>query len=69
MVDPRNGAKVDRDAAGDVQRADITAARAAHAAETARHAREMEAEIRRLRSDPDDGGKLAVEARRVIENG
>ncbi len=68
LTGSRDGAKADREAAEAVERADIKALLAQHAGENDRHALEMEAEIRRLGGDPDDGGKLAAKARRVAQN-
>ncbi len=67
LTGSRDGAKADREAAEAVERADIKALLTEHAAENDRHALEMEAEIRRLGGDPDDGGKLAAKARRLAQ--
>lgn len=68
LTGSRDGAQNYRDAADSVRRADIAAALAQFATETATHAVEFEAEIRRIGGDPDSGGKLGAKARRVLQN-
>ena len=68
LTGSRDGAENFRDAAESVQRADIKAALGEFANDTATHAVEFEAEIRRLGGEPDSGGKLGAKARRVLQN-
>lgn len=67
LTGSRDGAKGDRDAAELVHHAGAKTTLQQHASENDRHAQEMEAEIRRLGGDPDDGGKLAAKARRLAQ--
>jgi uncharacterized protein (TIGR02284 family) len=67
LTGSRDGATGDREAADQVRSPQVKAVLLEHAAENDRHALEMEAEIRRLGGDPDDGGKLAAKARRLAQ--
>ncbi len=67
LTGSRDGAKGDREAAEAIQHSGAKTTLLQHAAENDRHALEMEAEIRRLGGDPDDGGKLAAKARRLAQ--
>lgn len=66
LTGSRDGSKVARDAAEAVHRADLKTTLTEQADEGERRAGELEAEIRRLGGDPDEGGKLAAKARRVV---
>ena len=66
LTGSRDGSKVARDAAEAVHRADLKSLLTEQANQGERHAGEMEAEIRRLGGDPDEGGKLGAKARRAV---
>ncbi len=68
LTGSRDGAENYRDAAESVQRPDIKAALGEFAVETATHAVEFEAEIRRLGGAPEAGGKFEAKARRALQN-
>lgn len=68
LTGSRDGAHNYRDAADAITRADITTALRVFADETATHAVQLEAEIRRLGGDPASGGQLGAKARRVLQH-
>lgn len=68
LTGSRDGQQNYRDAAESVQRPDIKTTLGRFATETATHAAEFEAEIRRLGGDPESGGKLEAKAHRAVQN-
>jgi uncharacterized protein (TIGR02284 family) len=67
LTGSRDGAQNYREAAEALRRTDIAAELTQFASASDRHAAELEAEIRRVGGDPDEGGKLAAKARRAVQ--